>query len=113
MCWIEGSDAVHDEPWTEDMYRALDLIRRLYATRDGIIGGPLHVQLDDLNLYDDQRYNHEPVDYTQSHGYEWEDEATLRETCDELLPLLMAIPEAPRFTVIVAFHREHYPRKAK
>jgi len=107
MCGGCGRPAMHDEPWTDEMRRALELIRELYATRDGIIGGPLHVQLDDGNLYDDQSYNHEPIDYTQSPGYEWEDEATLRRICDELLPLLMSIPEAARITTLMAFHKEH------
>ena len=108
MCGACGNPAMHDEPWTPEMHRALELIRELYATRDGIIGGPLHVWLDDLNLYDDQSYNHEPIDYTLSPGYEWRDLPTLRRICDELLPLLVSIPERERFTTVVAFHKEHY-----
>jgi hypothetical protein len=108
MCGGCGRPAMHDEPWTDDMHRALELIRELYATRDGIIGGPLHVQLDDGNLYDDQSFNHRPVDYDRRGYGQWEDEPTLRRICDELLPLLMSIPEDARFTTLMAFHKDHY-----
>ncbi len=110
MCGGCGRPAMHDEPWTPDMHRALELIRELYSTPDGGNGGPLHVFLADANLYDDQSYNHEPLDYTQTPGWEWRDVPTLRRICDELLPLLMSIPEDERFTTLMAFHKEHYPR---
>lgn len=109
MCSNCGNDTDHQEPWTPDMRRALELIRELYSTRDGIIGGPLHVWLEDLNLYDDQSYNYEPVDYKRRG--EWHDIDTMRRICDELLPLLMRIPEAERFTTVVTFHWEHYGRR--
>lgn len=108
MCEICGDDTDHRESWTSDMLRALELIQELYSTRDGIIGGPLHVQLDDLNLSDDASYNHLPVDYGRGGHGEWEDEAAMRRICDELLPLLMRIPEEQRIGTVVAFHRAHY-----
>lgn len=108
MCGMCGNETDHDEPWTPEMLRALELIRELYATRDGIIGGPLHVQVEDLNLHDDASYNHRPVDYSRGGHGEWEDEPLMRRICDELLPLLMSIDELSRFTTVMAFHDEHY-----
>lgn len=94
------------QAWTPDMNRALDLIVKLYSTSDGVIGGPLHVQLDDENLYDDQSFNHDPINYTQPPEYQWEDEALMRQICDELLPLLMSIPEHDRINLVRTFHAE-------
>lgn len=89
------------------MRLALVLIRQLYSTPDGVIGGPLHAQLDDMNLYDDQAYNFEPIDYTLPKGYEWEDEASLRATCDALRVLLFeGMSEQERLTVVGTFHAE-------
>lgn len=109
MCSTCGSDREHLEPWTPDMDRALRMICLLYATRDGIVGGPLHVQLEDFNIWDDCAYNWRPVDYGDI--LEWEPETIA--LCDDLLPLLMSIPEPSRVTVLVFFHRLHYPRRPR
>jgi hypothetical protein len=100
-CGYSSHDGV---AWTLDMFRASRLILRLYATRDGVIGGPLHVQLDDFNLHDDQSYNQvDHVDYGRTRG-EWEDETGLRAICDPLWTLLRGMSEPERFAVVCHFH---------
>lgn len=107
MCGYCGCDDPAVEHWTPAMRVALILIRELYATRDGIIGGPMHATLDDMNLADSQTWNWDPIDYRQTPGYEWEDEKTLRETCDVIQMLLFdAMTEAERYTVVGSFHEE-------
>lgn len=50
-CWTRYTGGTAP-PFTEDMGRAQELVRRIFATEWGCTGGPLHVEIEDMNLDD-------------------------------------------------------------
>ncbi len=114
-CWtLEGSPA----NWTPQVAEAVALMRELYAIH--MVGGPLHVAVDDWNIdgtikpyYD--AYDDAELDRLYSGGWPLDElpaEApvvvngegrSLRQICDELAAKLNVMELADRYSVL-AFH---------
>jgi hypothetical protein len=97
-CWVKhGAPVV----WNEDIAEAAELVRRLYALEP--MGGPLHVQLEDMNLDMDMTPMY--VIPGNQYGPETPDRysAEVHEICDAIQEIMEPMTEGWRASVVAHY----------
>lgn len=100
-CWVDAGCPV---AYDEDVAEAVSLIKRLYELEP--TGGPLHVELDDMNLHYDTitpSYSLEPrqaADGSPIPGYPDRYSVEVHELCDRIAEILTPMTEGWRISVV-------------
>lgn len=98
----------------------LVLIRKLYHDLGQATGGPLHVELDDMNLCDEDltpqhdRYNYLFDGRFDAYAYAGDDvsysrKQAIQDVCERILALLRPMSEPERRAVVRQFWEEGKP----
>lgn len=94
-CWIQKGQPV---VWDEDVAEAVRLLGRLYELEP--TGGPLHVEVDDWNVDEDEI---KPAYETRSHPDHYS--AATHEVCDQLAALLTEMTPGWRASALAHYNK--------